>query len=291
MAEVRDVDRSLRLARQVFSPSSESQTRVRAAVAARMGDSGSPTLGRIGAGGAAALSAGGALKSASVSALKASALVGVGFALGVWFTQTGPLEHTAPGAADHTPHRALAPASSMPEGAPPSATPTHGQAPPSHPSAVPTPHGTVSSRATTPLEPPGADPQSGDSASPRVRAEASHPATRWSPASRHGTPKAGPDADGFAEELALLQRAERALRSKNPALARGLIAELEARFPKTAWREERAAVLVLAGCALQEPHANAQARAFLERHATSVYIDRITSVCGLGASEPGPMPP
>jgi len=56
-------------------------------------------------------------------------------------------------------------------------------------------------------------------------------------------------ADGFAEELALLRRAERATRSGDALLARSLIAELDARFPKTALRQERAALLVLVACA------------------------------------------
>jgi hypothetical protein len=103
---------------------------------------------------------------------------------------------------------------------------------------------------------------------------------------RHGRAAVASSADTgerFAEELGLLQRAERAIRAGDGALARSFVAELEARFPKTLWQEERAAILVLAACALDEPGAEPAARTFLERHAGSVYFARIRALCRLGA--------
>jgi hypothetical protein len=86
---------------------------------------------------------------------------------------------------------------------------------------------------------------------------------------------------GSGEELALLQRAERAIRSGDGALAHSFIRDLEVRFPKTIWREERDAVRVLAACTLDEPGAEERARAFLERRTSSMYHDRITTLCEL----------
>jgi hypothetical protein len=55
-------------------------------------------------------------------------------------------------------------------------------------------------------------------------------------------------ARGPNEELALLARAERAVRADNSALALALIDELEARFPSSRLLEERRAVELLAHC-------------------------------------------
>jgi len=103
----------------------------------------------------------------------------------------------------------------------------------------------------------------------------------------HARPaSSGGGADSFQEELALLARAERAIRAGNATLARSFVAELEARFPKTALRQERAALLVLAACATGEPAAQTDAREFLGDHEQSVYVDRIRSMCELDRSAP-----
>lgn len=133
----------------------------------------------------------------------------------------------------------------------------------------------------TPLPDPA---RSGESSSPAPKSR--H--TRVPPLPRvEASAKA---EDGFVEELGLLQRAERAIRGGDGTLARSFIADLEARFPKTTWREERAAILVLAACALAEPGAERDARAFLERRSGSVYLDRIRAVCRFDALEPESIP-
>jgi hypothetical protein len=271
MAEARDADRSLRLARQVFSPSEQQRERVLSALAARAAaPPGTPSAGVVGSARDAA-SAPSKAPARVVALVKPALLIGLGFVIGYWFAEArhaGEAPADGPVAAASlgdpaTPERpeALAVAQTEPassagaasetepaQSAPDSASITHSQAesPPDHPA-------------------------------PRPRARGTRDPRRASPGSRAAA------ADGFAEELALLQRAERALRSGNALLARSFIAELEARFPKTALRQERAALLVLAACATHEPGAERGASEFIARHARSVYVDRIRSLCSLGA--------
>jgi hypothetical protein len=71
------------------------------------------------------------------------------------------------------------------------------------------------------------------------------------------------------------------------ALARSFIRELDSRYPTTVWREERDAMLVLAGCSLDEADASERARAFLRRRDGSLYVERIVSLCRLGDATSG----
>jgi hypothetical protein len=258
MIESRDVTRSLHTAREIFSPTSEQHERVRAALRARLAlEAESEARGTAGAARAAVR------RGRVLTLAKSGALIGIGFALGYWFAEIRADGEDVSSAASRAVEERAGAATMLldsarsldggllldggrgPRGMPP----------------------TESSRAA-----PTASVASG-AAAPRRRPRA-HPARepqRTAPAST-------------SEELILLQRAERAIRAADGALARSFIAELDARFPKTTWREERSAILVLAACALEEPSAESDAREFLRRHTASVYFDRIQMFCRQGAT-------
>lgn len=79
----------------------------------------------------------------------------------------------------------------------------------------------------------------------------------------------------------MLQRAERAIRSGEPELALGFLEELDRRFPKTRFVEERTAARLLARCARAETEARAQAQVFVRERSSSVYSDRVRALCKL----------
>jgi hypothetical protein len=84
----------------------------------------------------------------------------------------------------------------------------------------------------------------------------------------------------LAEELAMLQRARRALGAGNGLLALGIVSELDERFPKGVLIEERIATRVFSLCALDRvPEARAVGREFLARYASSVYAERVRTSC------------
>lgn len=91
----------------------------------------------------------------------------------------------------------------------------------------------------------------------------------------------GKRSDLFARELALVQRAERALRNEDPALALALLAELDHEHPVAALAEEREAARVLAHCQAKEPDAPLAAERFLRDSPSSVYSERVRALCGL----------
>jgi hypothetical protein len=267
MADARDVDRRLRLARQVFSPTDEQRERVRSALASTLLAGRAATSGR-GVPGARRLAV----------TLRAALLVGAGFALGVWFAET---RHTEAGVT----------VTERVRGAPDEVLGARPVSEGPSPSEMLTPSALAPSIAA-----PLAQGDAGASTAPGVAStdgarpvEARHGAnarrTNGSRAHARSASSTG-DADSFQEELALLARAERAIRAGNATLARSFIAELEARFPKTALRQERAALLVLAACATREPTARREAREFLGDHGHSVYVDRIRSMCELESSAP-----
>jgi hypothetical protein len=93
----------------------------------------------------------------------------------------------------------------------------------------------------------------------------------------------------FAAEVALLERAERAIRAGEGALALALLEELEQKFPASTLREERAAARVLAGCeqagsngAAAREAARVAAERFLAQ-GSALYADRVRQLCELGA--------
>lgn len=110
------------------------------------------------------------------------------------------------------------------------------------------------------------------------------------PAPRATRPRAKPRAalpQPLNDELALLQRVERALRKGDPALALALLRELDERFPESRLVEERLAARHMADCRIEAPDAVARARRFLDEHPLSVYRQRIQLACPLGGDNPG----
>jgi hypothetical protein len=106
------------------------------------------------------------------------------------------------------------------------------------------------------------------------------PAPRAHPAARR--------SDAFEHELALLQRAERAIRNQDPALALSLLGELEREHPRAALAEERKAARVMANCQAKEPTAPLAAERFLREAPGSVYSDRVRALCGLAGEQRTP---
>lgn len=106
------------------------------------------------------------------------------------------------------------------------------------------------------------------------------PATSARPARRavRAAPRAAESS--LAEELAMLQRARRALGAGNGLLALGIVSELDERFPKGVLVEERIATRVFSLCALERvTEARAVGREFLARHPSSVYAERVRTSC------------
>jgi hypothetical protein len=265
MADGSELSRNLRLARPALDPTPEQRARVRAALGAR--------LEREAAQGPSGPRSGAVQNTPRphVAVVRAVAFVGVGFVLGYWVAETRSTE----GRASDTPRPAAA--------APAAAEPLVRGGVLREPTAPePLASERLASEALA-LEPlarrqtasePGVEPARAslrDRALPPRSAKLSRPARQ----------RIVTGAAGLGAELALLQRAERAIRSRDGALARSFVAELESRFPETTLREERAAVLVLAGCMLAEPGAVALARDFLARHPGSVYFDRIGALCSV----------
>jgi hypothetical protein len=99
-------------------------------------------------------------------------------------------------------------------------------------------------------------------------------------------PVANEDASA---ELLLLERAERAVRSRNSALALALIGELERSFPRSPLHEERRSIELMAHCQALGPSSDASAdtkadiatrrERFLRQYPESVYSARIADEC------------
>ena len=78
----------------------------------------------------------------------------------------------------------------------------------------------------------------------------------------------------------MLQRARRALGAGNAPLALGIVSELDERFPRGVLIEERMATRVFSLCQLERTaEAREVARAFLARHPSSVYAERVRTSC------------
>lgn len=248
------VRRHLTRAWQSWAPSPDLDARVRA----RLTSSTAATLGAVGLG--AATSAGRPSPWASLQAsgklglLVGAGLVGVGFLSGyLAHSSRGPSassEQPAP-VATAVSVDASRPAVALPDLAPIMATP--------------------------PLRIDA--PQSDELITPRD-AEAAERSRERSPRSAPARPRGlNPAAPAPNEELALLQRAERAVRGDNAALALALISELEARYPRSTLLEERSALELLAHCNVGASDASSRATRFLRQHPSSLYAGRIRELC------------
>ena len=258
MADLNALERSLAIARAGLAPPEGARARIRAKLGAAALPAAAPA--RL----ATAAKAGGVTK------VTTATLVGVGFLVGYWLGLRHSAEPPVRGAATEqpAPARTAAPLSGASAGvAPPGLVPE--SAPTAAAPAAPAPRTpSVGLDSPTPLGPRTAS----------ARAPARH-----TPSARSGTT---PAHDPFADELALLERAERAIRSDQAALALSFLDDLDQRFPKSSLLEERTAARVLADCALGEPPARARAELFLRDRQASVYTDRVRRLCRLDALPP-----
>jgi hypothetical protein len=83
----------------------------------------------------------------------------------------------------------------------------------------------------------------------------------------------------IADELALLAKAQRALRDGRASAALGLVQQHALRFPEGALQEERDGIEVLAHCMLGDAQARAAARAFLVEAPASPLAARVRKEC------------
>jgi hypothetical protein len=105
------------------------------------------------------------------------------------------------------------------------------------------------------------------------------PATRAAPASAPRKAPPPPGDSAAREELALLQRAERAVRADNAALGLALVAELETKYPRSKLLEERRAIELMANCAAGATDGATRAERFLREQPRSIYAARIETLC------------
>ena len=92
--------------------------------------------------------------------------------------------------------------------------------------------------------------------------------------------KAEESGSTLAQELALLQRARRALNRNDALLALGIVQSLDERFPDGVLMEERAATRILSLCQLgRNDEAAEQGHHFLLAHPRSVYAERVRHSC------------
>jgi hypothetical protein len=123
---------------------------------------------------------------------------------------------------------------------------------------------------------PAPPPPSRVATAPSARARAR---TGPSPAARASTRTVTAADRQPGDELALLRRAERAVRGDDSALALALIGELEADYPRSSLLEERRAIELMAQCGAGATDARARAQRFLNEHPRSVYAGRIRAMC------------
>jgi hypothetical protein len=254
MREVEDLDRRLDLARLALSSTPDARTRVRRELATRGAFSPARSL---------------ATPRHRVPKLVSAALMGISFAAGYG------LRHIQPSEIREAPARVV-------ERVPPLVSSPSTPAGDEQPSVlVPEP---LAAPATARLEPNGARAASG-------KPRGGRPSSVSEPRPAARGPSAPPAAIGAtttSDELALLRRAERALRAGNPALALILLDQLERAYPVSALGEERTAARILVDCARSGELAKPEAARFLEQHPSSVYSDRILRGCHLEANgEPG----
>jgi hypothetical protein len=241
------VERHLGRAWRAFAPDASLQDRVRA----RLTSSAAATMGAIGTGAALKVRPEGSWASLQGSGKLGTALVGAGL-LGIGLL-SGYLIRDA-----------------REEPAPPPLPPSTISA-----AALPPPPELIPAPAPV-LDTPAAPPK------PRAARQQAKPAAPQSEAQSGALETAEP-----SQELALLRRAERAVRGADSALALALIAELEQRYPRSSLLEERRAIELLAYCVAGATDAVARAQRFLREHPHSVHAGRIAEQCA-GAGELSP---
>lgn len=303
-----DLQQRMRLARSGLSAPAVARARVRA----RLGESGAPASSAaelesmVGASGAAfglgeRVSRGTAPLLARVrrlrwgSAARAGTWLALGLCAGYWlgFHRIGA-ERVEPAilarnAAPEDGSAASASTPSAPRLAPPSTTDVTGPAPAG---AEPRrrDHGSIESTASS-TQPARDGVSAADSASGAPSDGERATVARALPPARAHTPlpPAHATRDTFAAELALLERAERAIRAEEGALALSFLAQLDREFPATSLREERRAARVLARCVEARsgnPDERARARAGAEEYlarSSSLYAGRVQQLCELGS--------
>ena len=254
MADFSRLDRTLAVTRANFRAPLEARGRVRAGLAAS---------GQLGARGAADAShATPRLASApGMGKSTAAALAGLAFVAGYWLGGQRAGEPTPP----------RAPSASLTD-APSTSPPAQSPGLASEVSAI--------TEAAPRMERP-APPGAGALLPLREQGE-QPPASKPPGSKRRASPAQSEPRNGASSgELALLQRAERALRSGEPELALSFLDDIERRYPETRLGEERTAARLMARCARADAHVGEQARQFLQSHRASVYSDRVAELCGL----------
>lgn len=279
MADSARVDRLLAVTRQSFRAPLEARERVRAGLAASGQQPGD-------AGGAAA-GAGDGPKLAAVTGVArstAALLSGLTFVAGFWLGGvTGEREPTPASrgqAAEVVPAARTAAA--------PAAVPS------GDPGPVAASAGDPAAMASMDQHAPAVPRRAAAKASPRSERTSSERvppreprAARTRAATRDGTmedpSRAARErrARTSGEELALLRRAEHAIRSGHPELALSLLDELDRRYPETRLDEERTAARLMARCARGDVDASASGARFLQSSPLSVYSDRVRALCAI----------
>ena len=92
------------------------------------------------------------------------------------------------------------------------------------------------------------------------------------------------DPRSLTEEADALRRVGQALREGQPEMAGQILDDLDARIPSGTLGQERRAARLMVRCRTGDSSARAAARAWLARHARSVYAPRVRASC----EEPSP---
>jgi len=86
----------------------------------------------------------------------------------------------------------------------------------------------------------------------------------------------------LGEEVALIQKARKALLAKTPGVALTVLRDHADRFPNGAMVQERRALLAIATCEANGADAGrTRAESFLQRHPKAALADRVRTACGL----------
>jgi hypothetical protein len=192
---------------------------------------------------------------AGVSKPAAALLAGLTFVAGYWL---GGQRAGTP-----LPSTPVAPAVTAPDPAAPAPAPPEPAAP-----SRPMPEAPAESASTAPAAALPAEPSRGAARPPR--------------------PAPDKRRSSLGEELALLQRAEHAIRAGEPDLAMSFLDDLDQRHPRTRLGEERTAARLMARCARGDAGATKEAERFVRERRASVYSDRVRALCLLGTERSAP---